>query len=133
MVVYLCFIVTISYVFTKREKETCRTTDRGSIPTEQSNRLRLQHLIEFVAEPAVRVEFDKQFHPDVLQKTIRKGNILKIRNITKNQRELLEPKSGKYMYFRTFEKVVYVVTITNSLLDTTCPYRIKIATCLAVL
>lgn len=114
---------------TKREQETCLTTDKGSIPTEQSNRLRLQHLIESVATPAVRVEFDKQFHPDVLQRTIRQGKILHNKNITKEQYELLEPKSGKYMYFRTYEKIVYVVTITNSLLDTGCPCSIKLATC----
>ncbi|XP_052073795.1 uncharacterized protein LOC127711727 [Mytilus californianus] len=97
---------------TMREKETCLTTDRGSIPTEQSNRLRLQHLIESVATPAVRVEFDKQFHPDVLQRTIRQGKMLHNKNITKEQRDLLEPKAGN-VSSSTFDITLMTVFFRN--------------------
>ncbi|CAC5416813.1 unnamed protein product [Mytilus coruscus] len=57
---------------TTMEENAHLTLDRGSIPTEESNNLRLQHLIKKVGTEAVRVEFDKQ----------------------QEQRDLLQPRTG---------------------------------------
>ncbi|XP_063448426.1 ankyrin-1-like [Mytilus trossulus] len=75
--------------------EVCfRKTDRGSIPAEESNHLRLQHLIDNAGREAVRVEFDKQFNPEVLQSSIRQMNLLQNTNLNQEQRDLLQPRKG---------------------------------------
>lgn len=79
-------------------EEVCfRKTDKGSIPAEESNHLRLQHLIDSAGREAVRVEFDKQFDPVVLQSTIRQMNLLQNTNLNQEQRDLLQPRKGVYV------------------------------------
>lgn len=79
-------------------EEVCfRKTDKGSIPAEESNHLRLQHLIDSAGREAVRVEFDKEFHPDVLQRTIHQGNLMQNNNLNQEQRDLLQPREGLFV------------------------------------
>ncbi|VDI02299.1 Hypothetical predicted protein [Mytilus galloprovincialis] len=80
---------------TKQSQETNK-----SISYEETHFLRIANLLITIAPSAVRVKFDKEFHPDVLQKILYQERFkmlesLKKRNIlTQIQWDLMFPKSG---------------------------------------
>ncbi|XP_052080425.1 uncharacterized protein LOC127718446 [Mytilus californianus] len=80
---------------TYQSQETNKT-----ISSEETYFLRIANLLIRIAPSAVRVKFDKEFHPDVLQKSLNQEKFkmlesLKKRNIlTQTQWDLMFPKIG---------------------------------------
>lgn len=72
------------------------------LTSEEINYLRIANLILRVAPTAVRVKFDKELNPAVLQKTLNQNrwnklDLLKKKRIINNaQWDLIFPKSGKW-------------------------------------
>lgn len=72
------------------------------LTSEEINYLRIANLILRVAPTAVRVKFDKELNPAVLQKTLNQNRwnkldpLKKKRIINNAQWDLIFPKSGKW-------------------------------------
>ena len=69
----------------------------------ESNYIKIAMVVLRVSSRAVRVQFDKEFHPNCLQRTLKseRGRLLDHRmkkRITKPQWNLLFPRTGRLLY-----------------------------------
>ena len=70
-----------------------------------------------VSPRAVRVQFDKEFHPDCLQRTLKSewGRLSELqtkKRITKPQWNLLFPKTGMLLYLFCLSQFLYVMVLS---------------------
>jgi hypothetical protein len=89
-------LITIYFVFSCRMAEA--TTSR-----HESNYIKISMAVLRVSPRAVRVQFDKRFHPHQLQSILNRNllhlTILKTKKrITQHQWELLFPRTGRLLY-----------------------------------
>jgi hypothetical protein len=69
----------------------------------ESNYIKIAMVVLQVSPRAVRVQFDREFHPDCLQRTLNR-NVLLLTNlkaterITQPQLTLLFPRTGRLLY-----------------------------------
>lgn len=73
----------------------------STLTSEEVNYLRLANLVLRVASRAVRVRFDQEFDPAILQKTLNRNRLeleklIEKKFINKSQWDLLFPVSGKW-------------------------------------
>jgi hypothetical protein len=69
-----------------------------------------------ISSRAVRVQFDKEFHPSCLQGTLKseKGRLLDLKTekrITQPQWNLLFPKTGRLLYLFCLNQFLYVTVM----------------------
>lgn len=81
------------------------TADMSHVSEEEENYLRMNLLLTGISPRAVRVLFDKEFHPSCLEASIKQdmGKLLdlkKKRVINTPQWNLLCPRSGMYYLFK---------------------------------
>lgn len=79
-----------------------RGTQTSIVSQEETNYIRISHLLFRVAPPAVRVKFDTEFDPDILQNTLDRerngvlGTLKRKRIINQAQWDKLFPPGGMF-------------------------------------
>lgn len=76
------------------------TADQYHVSEEEENYVRLDLLLTGISSKAVRVLFDKEFHPNCLEASIKKEyntlfDLKKKKSINTEQWKLLFPRGGK--------------------------------------
>ena len=85
---------------------SCRMAEAATSRYE-SNYIKIAMVVLRVSSRAVRVQFDKEFHPDCLQRTLRSewGRLSELKTkkrITKPQWNLLFPRTGRLLSLPNF-------------------------------
>jgi hypothetical protein len=85
----------------------------------ESNYIKIAMVVLRISSRAVRVQFDKEFHPNCLQGTLKseKGRLLDLkteRRITQPQWNLLFPRTGRLLYLFCLSQFVYVMVLSTA-------------------
>ena len=85
----------------------------------ESNYIKIAMVVLRVSPRAVRVQFDKEFHPNCLQRTLKseKGRLLDLKTkkrITQPQWNLLFPGTGRLLYLFCLSQFVYVMVLSTA-------------------
>jgi hypothetical protein len=85
----------------------------------ESNYIKIAMVVLRVSPRAVRIQFDKEFHPNCLQGTLKseKGRLLDLKTkkrITQPQWNLLFPGTGRLLYLFCLSQFVYVMVLSTA-------------------
>ena len=84
----------------------------------ESNYIKIAMVVLRVSPRAVRVQFDKKFHPNCLQSTLKKSewgclsDLKTKKRITQYQWNLLFPKTGRLLYLFCLNQFLYVMVLS---------------------
>jgi hypothetical protein len=85
----------------------------------ESNYIKIAMVVLRVSPRAVRVQFDKEFHPNCLEGTVnsKKDRLLDLKmkkRITQPQLNLLFPGTGRLLYLFCLSQFVYVMVLSTA-------------------
>jgi hypothetical protein len=83
----------------------------------ESNYIKIAMVVLRVSPRAVRVEFDKKFHPNCLQRTLnsewdRLSDLKTKKHITQPEWNSLFPKTGRLLYLFCLNQFLYVMVLS---------------------
>ena len=84
----------------------------------ESNYIKIAMVVLRVSPRAVRVQFNKEFNPDCLQRTLRSewGRLTGLKTdkrITQAQWNLLFPRTGRLLYFFYLNQFLYLMVLST--------------------
>jgi hypothetical protein len=90
-----------------------------TISRYESNYIKIAMVVLRVSPRAVRVQFDKEFHPNCLQRTLknewcRLSDLQTKKRITQPQWNLLFPGTGRLLYLFCLSQFVYVMVLSTA-------------------
>ena len=85
----------------------------------ESNYIKIAMVVLRVSSHAVRVQFDKEFDPVCLQRTLRseRGRLSELqtkKRITQPQWNLLFPRTGRLLYLFCLNQFLYVMVLSTA-------------------
>jgi hypothetical protein len=97
---------------------SCRMAE-ATTSRYESNYIKIAMVVLRVSPRAVRVQFDKEFHPNCLQRTLksewgRLSDLQTKKRITQPQWNLLFPRTGRLLYLFCLNQFLYVMVLSTA-------------------
>ena len=85
----------------------------------ESNYIKIAMVVLRVSPRAVRVQFDKEFHPNCLKRTLKSElgcltDLKMKKRLTQHQWNLLFPRTGRLLYLFCLNQFVYVMVLSTA-------------------
>ena len=85
----------------------------------ESNYIKIAMVVLRVSPRAVRVQFDKEFHPNYLKRTLKNElscltDLKMKKRLTQTQWNLLFPRTGRLLYLFCLNQFLYVMVLSTA-------------------